>query len=57
MLAHGHCIVLLLSSCMWLASNNFGNTHSNENRFLAFGSLISNAKVENALISDYVIVC
>ena len=47
---------LLLSACPWSASNNV-NTHQNENRFLAFGSLISNAEVENAIISDCVIVC
>ena len=48
---------LLLSACPWSASNNSVNTHQNENRFLAFGSLISNAEVENALISDCIIVC
>ena len=48
---------LLLSACPWSASNNSVNTHQNENRFLAFGSLISNAEVENAMISDCVIVC
>ena len=31
--------------------------HKNENRFLAFGSLISNAEVENAMISDCITVC
>ena len=36
---------------------NSVNTHQNENRFLAFGSLISNAEVENAIISDCIIVC
>ena len=48
---------LLLSACHWLASNNSVNTHQNENRFLAFGSLISNAEEENAMISDCIIVC
>ena len=47
---------LLLSACPWSASNNSVNTHQNENRFLAFGSLISNAEVENAMISDSIIV-
>ena len=32
-------------------------THQNENRFLAFGSLISNAEAENAMISNRIIVC
>ena len=49
--------VLQLSTCLWLAANNSGNTHQNENMFLAFGSLISNAVVENAMISDCIIVC
>ena len=48
---------LLLSACPWSASNNSVNTFQNENRFLAFGSLISNAEVENAIISVCVIVC
>ena len=48
---------LLLSACPWSASNNSVNTHQNENRFLVFGSLISNAEVENAMISDGIIVC
>ena len=48
--------VLLPLACLWLASKNSKNTHLNENRFLAFGSLISNAEVENAVISDYIIV-
>ena len=47
---------LLLSACPWSASDNSVNTHQNENRFLAFGSLISNAEVENAIISDSIIV-
>ena len=38
---------LLLSARPWSASNNSVNTHQNENRVLAFESLISNAKVEN----------
>ena len=48
---------LLLSACPWSTSNNSVNTHQNENRFLAFVSLISNAEVENAMISDCIIVC
>ena len=48
---------LLLSACPWSASNNSVNTHQNEYRFLAFGRLISNAEVENAMISDCIIVC
>ena len=47
----------LLSACPWSASNNSVNTHQNENRFLAFGSLASNAEVENAMISVCFIVC
>ena len=47
----------LLSAYPWSASNNSVNTHQNENRFLAFGSLISNAEVENAMISACIIVC
>ena len=37
---------ILLSACPRLASHNSENTHQNENRFLAFGSLTSNAEVE-----------
>ena len=48
---------ILLSACLWSASNNSVNTHQNENRFAAFGSLISHAEVENAIISDRIIVC
>ena len=48
---------LPLSVCPWSASNNSVDTHQNENRFLAFGSLISNAEVENAMISDCITVC
>ena len=48
---------LLLSARPWSAWNNSVNTHQNENRFLAFGSLISNAEIENAVISDCIIVC
>ena len=48
---------LLLSACPWSASNNSVNTHQNENQFLAFGSLISNAEAENAMISDCIVVC
>ena len=53
------CVVcgLLLSACPWSASKNSVNTHQNENRFLAFGSLISNAEAENEKISDCIIVC
>ena len=51
------CGLLLLSACPLSASNNSVNTHQNENRVLAFGSLISNAEVENAMISDCIIVC
>ena len=47
---------LLLSACPWSASDNSVNTHQNENRFLAFESLISNAEVENAMIFDSFIV-
>ena len=47
---------LLFSACPWSASDNSVNTHQNENRFLAFGILISNAEVENAIISDSIIV-
>ena len=47
---------ILLSACPWSASDNSVNTHQNENRFLAFGSLISNADVENVMISDSIIV-
>ena len=46
---------LLLSACPWSASDSSVNTQ-NENRFLACGSLISNAEVENAIISDSIIV-
>ena len=48
---------ILLSACPWSASNNSVNTHQNENQFLAFGSLISNAEVENEMIFDSIIVC
>ena len=44
--------VLLFSASLWSASNDSGNTHQNENRFLAFGSLISIAETDNAIISD-----
>ena len=46
---------LLLSACPWSPSNNSVFTHQNENRFLAFGSQISNAEDENAIISDCII--
>ena len=42
MLAHAHCV-------------DYYFQHAHENRFLAFGSLISNAEVENAIISDSII--
>ena len=48
---------LLLSTCPRSASHNFVNTHQNENRFLAFGSLTSSAEVENAMISVCIIIC
>ena len=48
---------LLLSAYPRSASNNSVNTHQNENRFLAFGSLTSNAEVENVMISVCIIVC
>ena len=48
---------LLLSACLWSASNNSVNTHQIDNRFLAFGSLIFNAEVEYAMIPDCIIVC
>ena len=48
---------ILISACTWSTSNNSVNIHQNENRFHAFGSLISNLDVENAMISDCVIVC
>ena len=56
MFAHAHCVVFH-SACPWSASNNSVNTHQNENRLLAFGSLISNAEVKNAMISDCIIGC
>ena len=46
---------LLLSACP-SASVNSVNTHQNENWFLAFRSLISNAEIENAIISVSIIV-
>ena len=52
MLAHAHCVVYYFQ-----ASHNSVNSHQNENRFLAFGSLTSNAEVENAMISVGIIVC
>ena len=45
------------SACPWSALNNSVNTHQNKNRFLAFGSLKSNAEVENAMFSDCIKVC
>ena len=52
-----HNFVILLSACLWPASNNSVNAHQNENRFVAFGSIISHAEVENAILSDCIIVC
>ena len=51
------CACATLYDILLSASNNSGNIHQNENRFLAFGSLISNAEVENAMISDCIIDC
>ena len=48
---------ILHSASLWSASNISGNIHQNENRFLAFGSQISNTEVENAMISDCIIDC
>ena len=48
---------ILLSACPLSASHNSVNIHQNENRFLAYGSLTSNAEVENAMISVCIIVC
>ena len=48
---------IIFSACPLLASHKSENTHQNENRFLAFGSLTSNAEVENAMISVCIIVC
>ena len=48
---------LLLSACPRSAAHNSVNTHQNENRFLAFGSLASSAEVENAMIYVCIIVC
>ena len=48
---------ILLSAYPRSASHNSVNTHQNENRFLAFGSLTSNAEAENAIISVCIIVC
>ena len=56
MLAHAH-YVLRLSACLWSASSYSGNTPQDENRFLVFESLITNAEVEKAMISDLSIVC
>ena len=42
---------LLLSACPRSASHNSVNTRQNENRFLAFGSLTSSAKVENEFLA------
>ena len=51
MLANAHCVVYYFQHAHgW-------HTHQNENRFLAFGSLLSNAEVENAIISSCIIVC
>ena len=47
----------LLLAYLWSASKNSVHTRQNENRFLAFGSLIARAEVENAMISDCIKVC
>ena len=43
--------VLLLSACPRSAPNKSVNTYQNENRFLAFKSLTSNAEEVNELFS------
>ena len=48
---------ILISACPRSASHNSVNTYQNENRFLAFGSLTSNAEVEITMISVCIIVC
>ena len=48
MLAHALCVVYYFQH----AHGRHRITHQNENQFLAFGSLISNEEVENAMISD-----
>ena len=50
---------IILSACLSSASNNSVNTHQNENRFVAFGSLplICHAEIEDEIISDCIIVC
>ena len=52
MLVHAHCVVYYFQHVYVRV-----NTHQNENRFVAFGSLISHAEVENTIISDCIIVC
>ena len=49
----------LHSACPRLALHISVNTHQNENRFFAFGSLTSSAEVhvENAMITVCIIVC
>ena len=46
MLAHAHFV--------FSYSKNSGNNHQNENRFLAFGSLINNAEVVKAIMSHII---
>ena len=48
---------LILSACLWSASNNIKMKIVFFFFFFSFGRLISNAEVENAMISDYIIVC
>ena len=57
-----HNIILMHAHAHWVVyyfqpSHNSVNTHQNENRFLAFGSLTSNTEVENKIISVCIIVC
>ena len=54
MLAHAHCVDYYFQHAHGRHRITV-NTHQNENRFLAFGSLISNAEAENATISDSII--
>ena len=52
MLAHAHYLFYYFQH----AYGRHRNIHQNEIRFLAFGSLVSNADVENEMISDCIIV-
>ena len=57
MLAHAHCVVFHFQHAHDRHRIlNSVNTHQNENRFLAFGSLISNVELENA-IDRWYLVC